>query len=338
MKGLILAGGYGTRLGPVGQKMPKAMIMFNGDTALDHLLNRLDAVGIKSLIVANRRFEEFFEPYDNLIIEETTSDEEKPGAISAINQIIKRQNIDEDLFVLASDNYFSEGFEDFLDHYDGNPLIGVSYIGSKPDLDPAEMGTLGFEGCDQYPPLKKAFAITEFKEKSPEPVSEYIGTGAYVLPKSNFPDLEEFCAGQQRDNMGSLVEYFLENDVTVKGYHFSGEWHDVSHTSYLEALGDGNLVKSDERYIVADKKVGGLVFSITILHAGKQTTGHSHEEAGEVYFFAEGEGVLEINGDKRAVRAGDALPIPPGKFHRVYNTSDKDLVFLSAFEKYGERG
>ncbi|MBS3814996.1 MAG: cupin domain-containing protein [Hadesarchaea archaeon] len=338
MKGLILAGGYGTRLGPIGQKLPKAMIMIDGNTALDHLINRLDNVGLDSIIVANEKFEASFESYDNVIIEETTSDEEKPGAISAINQIIQREEIDEDLFVLASDNYFSEGFEDFLDHYDGNPMIGVSYIGSKPEFDPSEMGTLGFEGCDDYPPPEKSFTITNFKEKSPEPLSDYIGTGAYIIPKSNFSDLTEFCAGEQRDNMGSLIEYFLENDITVEGYHFSGEWHDVSHRSYLEALSDGNLVKSDDRYIVVDKEVGGIVFSITILHPGKETSGHSHEEAGEVYFFAEGKGVLELDGEKRTVRGGDAIPISPGTFHRVYNTSDTDLVFLCAFEKYGERG
>lgn len=338
MKGLLLAGGYGTRLGPIGQKIPKAMLMVEGDTALGHLIRKLDEIEVEYIIIANEKFKDFFESYDNLIIEETTSDTEKPGAISAINQIIQRENIDDDLFVLASDNYFSEGFQDFIDHYDGDPMIGVSFIGSKPDLDPTEMGTLGFNGCDKYPPPDKSFEITEFKEKSPEPVSEYIGTGAYILPKSILPDLEEFCAGKQRDNMGSLIEYFLENEITVKGYHFTGEWRDVSHTSYLEALSDGKLVKSDDRYIVVDKKINGIVFSITILHAGKQTSGHAHEEAGEVYFFAEGKGVLELDNEKRTVSSGDAIPIPPGTFHRVYNNSDKDLVFLCAFEKYSERG
>jgi quercetin dioxygenase-like cupin family protein len=80
-----------------------------------------------------------------------------------------------------------------------------------------------------------------------------------------------------------------------------------------------------------------LVLSITILHAGKQTTGHSHP-VGEVYFFVEGEGEIELSGKRRRVKSRDIVPIAPNEFHRVYNTSDRDLIFACAFEKYGERG
>ena len=49
-------------------------------------------------------------------------------------------------------------------------------------------------------------------------------------------------------------------------------------------------------------------------------------------------GAMEIEGRKRTVRSGDAISIPPRMFHKVYNNSKKDLVFLCAFEKYGDRG
>lgn len=337
MKALILAGGFATRLGPIGEKIPKAMLMLNEDTLLGHQLKRLEAVGVKPYILTNERFKDFFEGYKNVLVEEATRDEEKPGAVSAINNFIKSQGIDEDLLVLCSDNYFSEGFGDFLKHYTNEPLLGVYYIGSIPELKPEEMGTLKFDGSDEYPPPKKCFYITEFREKSPEPASEYVSTGIYIFPESVFPTIDEYCRGKRRDEPGGIIEYFLKSGVRVRGYLFGGEWQDISHKSYLEALGEGRLVKSDERYIVVDRSVGNLVFSITILHPGKQTSGHAHP-AGEVYFFVEGKGVLEIDGKKRAVRSGDATPIPPGKFHRVYNTSDKDLVFLCAFEKYEDRG
>ncbi len=337
MKALILAGGFATRLGPIGEKIPKAMLMLNGDTLLGHQLRRLEAVGVEPYILTNESFKDFFRGYKNVLVEKATKEEEKPGAVSAINNFIKSQGVDEDLLVLCSDNYFSESFEGFLRCYTNEPMLGVYYIGSIPELKPEEMGTLGFEGSDKYPPPEKSFYITEFKEKSLEPASEYVGTGVYVFPKSAFPTIDRYCKGGRRDAPGGIIEHFLKSGVSVKGYLFGGEWQDISHKSYLEALGEGRLVKSDERYVVVDRSVGNLVFSITILHPGKHTTGHSHP-AGEVYFFAEGKGVLEIDGKKRAVRSRDAVPIPPGKFHRVYNTSDRDLVFLCAFEKYEDRG
>jgi mannose-6-phosphate isomerase-like protein (cupin superfamily) len=165
-----------------------------------------------------------------------------------------------------------------------------------------------------------------------------VGTGIYFYPKSIFPILEEFCKVKKRDAPGYFIQYLMENGVKVKGYLFLGEWLDISHKSYFQAFRDGRLVKSDERYVVCDKNISDkLVLSITILHGGKQTTGHSHA-VGEVYFFVEGKGEIEIDGIRKEVKSKDVIPIEPNKFHRVYNTSTKDLVFISVFEKYGERG
>lgn len=333
LKGLILAGGFGTRLGPIGQEKPKALLMIDDDTALNHLIKRLDNVGVEWYILANRKFSESFEEHDNVLIEETKADEEKPGAVSAIWQFIEGQEIDEDLFVLASDNYFASGFEDMLGYYSGNPMIGVSYIGSIPELDPEELGTLGFEGSGQHPPPKKSFKLTEFKEKSPEPASEYIGTGAYILPKSSFPVLKEFCEGKQRDNMGSLIEYFLEKDVEVEGYYFEKDWFDVSHRSYLEIFSEGSLLNSDENSIVVSRDLEDLNFELTIVLPGKSTQEQIKEDRALICFFVEGRGVFELDGEKRAVRSKDAISVSPGQSYQVHNNTETDLVFLTASRK-----
>ncbi len=337
MKALILAGGFGTRLGPLAEQIPKAMIVVDGDTVLNHLLKKLDNEGIDSIILTNQRFKDFFEGYGNLLIEETRSEAEKPGAVSAVNNAIKKLGIDEDLFVVCADNYFSSDFKEFLICYAGEPLLGVYCIGESPELRPQEMGTLKFEGSDDFPPPYKSFYIIEFREKSKQPLSRYVSTGAYIFPKSIFPILDQYCGEQRRDNLGNFIEHLLAQGVKVRGYIFGGEWYDISHKSYLRVFSDGRLVKSDERYVVCDLELGNLALSMTILHPGKETVGHSHPVS-EVYFFVEGVGEIEVDGKRRTVKSKDVVPLQPGEFHRVYNTSDKDLVFLCVFEKYGRRG
>ncbi len=338
MKALILAGGFATRLGPIGEQMPKAMIVVEGDTALNHLVKKLKAEKIEHIISTNKRFESFFEKYDNVLIEEAMAEKEKLGAVSAINNAIKQLKIDEDLLVVCVDNYFSSDFKGFISSYTGEPLVGVYYVGKKPDMKPEEMATMKFGGSNGYPPPRESFHITDFKEKVSPPLSDYVGAGIYILPKRVFPILDEFCKKQKQDAPGFFIQHLIERGKKVKGYLFSGEWYDVSHKSYLQAFSDARLVKSDDRYIVCDKPLGkNLVLSITILHAGKHTTGHSHPVA-EVYFFVEGEGEIELDGKRMRVRSKDVVPIRPDKFHRVYNTSDKDLIFVCVFEKYGERG
>ena len=338
MKALLLAGGFAKRLGTIGELMPKAMIMEKGDTILNNLIKKIRAVNLEPIISTNRKFEEFFSRYENVIVEEAMAEEQKLGAVSSIWNAIKELKIEEDLLVVCADNYFSSDFEGFISSYTGEPLVGIYYVGQYPEMKPEEMATVKFDGSDNYPPPANSFFFTDFKEKAKPPLSDYVSTGIYIFPKRVFPILGEFCKGSKQDAPGFFIQYLIERGEKVKGYLFNGEWYDVSHKSYLQAFRDSRIVKNDERYIVCDRAIGGnLVLSITILHAGKQTTGHSHP-VGEVYFFVEGEGEIETNGNKRRVKEKDVVIIAPDELHRVYNTQDKDLVFISVFEKYGERG
>lgn len=100
-----------------------------------------------------------------------------------------------------------------------------------------------------------------------------------------------------------------------------------------------------EVYDLPIKKTGlkKLVVSMTILYPGKvgtefkMTTGHSHSQE-EVYLFLEGTGQIILNRKKMRVRKNDLVTVPKKVWHRVINTGKRKLVFLSVFEKYGERG
>ena len=99
----------------------------------------------------------------------------------------------------------------------------------------------------------------------------------------------------------------------------------------LENIG-GSVVKQDDRYIVRDNEFGNnLVISSTRLFAHKETSGHSHVGQEEVYFFAEGTGIMELDKTRFTVKSGDVVLINDGVFHKVYNDSDEDLYFVCVF-------
>ena len=62
------------------------------------------------------------------------------------------------------------------------------------------------------------------------------------------------------------------------------------------------------------------------LPAGCETDRHYHKLAEEFYFILEGEGSMEIDGERREVRPGDAILIPPGSWHQI--RAAKSLRFL----------
>ncbi|MEM2874461.1 MAG: sugar phosphate nucleotidyltransferase [Candidatus Hadarchaeales archaeon] len=339
MKALVLAGGFARRLGPIGENLPKAVLVEGEKSILDHLIGKLERAGLETYVSTNRKFADYFQGYRNLIIEETTREEEKLGAVAAINHAIKTANIDDDLLVVCVDNYFSDELKGFVSSFRGDAMVGLYYIGDRPDVKAEEMGTVRFEGSDRRLPPGEVVAITEFREKARPPLSQYIAVGLYAYPRRIFPLIEEFCRGSHRDAPGTLIQYLVERGERVRGYLMGGEWRDVSHRSYLTAFADARLVRSDERYVVCDKALSDhFVASITILKPGKHTTGHSHPVA-EAYFFVEGMGEIETDeGRRRAVGPKDIVLIKPNEFHRVYNTGRTLLIFISAFERYGERG
>ena len=100
----------------------------------------------------------------------------------------------------------------------------------------------------------------------------------------------------------------------------------------------GRVAKQSDVYTVLDvSELDNLVVSETTLHPGKETSGHSHGEADEVYFFVEGSGKMQLDKEEFDVKAKDIVLIKRGSFHKVFNRSEKDLVFVCVFEKYGDR-
>lgn len=55
---------------------------------------------------------------------------------------------------------------------------------------------------------------------------------------------------------------------------------------------------------------------------------HRHKVQEQIYHVLEGEGLMELDGERTVVRAQDVIHIPPGVEHALYNTGLRDLVFL----------
>jgi mannose-6-phosphate isomerase-like protein (cupin superfamily) len=55
---------------------------------------------------------------------------------------------------------------------------------------------------------------------------------------------------------------------------------------------------------------------------------HKHRIQEQVYHVLDGEGLMEIEGQRTVVRKDDVIFIPPGVEHAIYNTGLVDLRFI----------
>ena len=64
------------------------------------------------------------------------------------------------------------------------------------------------------------------------------------------------------------------------------------------------------------------------LPVGGSTQEHFHPRAEEIYYITHGTGRIRIEGEIREVKPGDAIAIPPGQKHKLWNTGAEPLRLL----------
>src|SRR5215471_4485126 len=64
------------------------------------------------------------------------------------------------------------------------------------------------------------------------------------------------------------------------------------------------------------------------LPVGASTQEHYHPKAEEIYYITHGTGRMRIESEIRDVKPGDAIAIPPGKKHKLWNTGTETLHLL----------
>jgi len=176
MIALILAAGYGTRLYPLAENTPKALLPIKKRPILQYLIEKLQAPGLgtkKIILVSNHKYAENFRqwlvssglrvPWD-LLDDGSTSEKDRLGSMGDLGLAIKRCSIDEDLLILGSDNLFRDDLSGFY-AFAQEKTPGVT-LGAYPLPDPTQASRYGVltVGADSK--------IVSFEEKPPRPLSQ----------------------------------------------------------------------------------------------------------------------------------------------------------------------
>jgi mannose-6-phosphate isomerase-like protein (cupin superfamily) len=64
------------------------------------------------------------------------------------------------------------------------------------------------------------------------------------------------------------------------------------------------------------------------LEPDEATQRHYHRASEEIYFVLKGSGRMEVDGETRMVRPGDAILIPAGAWHTLENNGTSELRIL----------
>ena len=95
---------------------------------------------------------------------------------------------------------------------------------------------------------------------------------------------------------------------------------------YREAIKP--LIAKDRSQIRELYRSQRMSLAEAVVEVGQTTEYHYHKTSEEVYYILGGEGLMEIEGEKKEVSGDQAVVIPPRSKHRIHNTGDNPLRFL----------
>ncbi|GAB3671458.1 sugar phosphate nucleotidyltransferase [Halopiger thermotolerans] len=237
MKAVVLAGGYATRMWPITKHRPKMFLPIGDSTVIDRIFaeleedDRIDDVYVST----NERFAADFEAHladsefekPRLSVEETTGEDEKFGVVGALAQLIDRENVDDDLLVIAGDNLISFDVADFLDYFQENdaPTLAAYDVGSREKAK--SYGLVELEGD----------RVVDFQEKPEDPNSTLVSIACYAFPQDSLDLLPTYLEeGNNPDEPGWFVQW-LQNREPTYAFTFEGAWFDIgTPESYLDAV------------------------------------------------------------------------------------------------------
>ncbi|MCJ7514654.1 MAG: sugar phosphate nucleotidyltransferase, partial [Dehalococcoidia bacterium] len=182
------------------------------------------------LVNINQKFEADFRLWQSMLdravtlcVEPVLTEEQAFGAIGSLDYWIRTKNINDDLLVIASDNYFEFDLRNFIAAYKGKHTLAAVYdIGDKSKA--VQFGVVRLEGN----------RIIELVEKPKKPESSLVAIACYIFPPRIFPLLFQCCTAG-RDNLGNFMSFLVEKDE-VHAYTFSDRWFDIGSLEVYKSL------------------------------------------------------------------------------------------------------
>ena len=244
MKGIILAGGSGTRLYPITKSISKQLLPIYDKPMVYYPLSVLMQAGIRDILIISTPkdlpdFKRLLEDGSHLGISLSYKEQPSPNGLAQAFIIGEDFIGNDDVCMILGDNIFNgDNFSQLLSRASKNVSENkIATVFGYPVSDPARYGVIEFD--------KSGNAIS-IEEKPNNPKSNYAVTGLYFYPNSVVNLAKEITPSERGElEITSINQAYLKNsELKVELMQRGFAWLDTgTHESLIEA---SNYIKMIE--------------------------------------------------------------------------------------------
>ena len=244
MKGIILAGGSGTRLHPITKGVSKQLLPLYDKPMIYYPFSVLMLAGIKEILIISNpefidNFQMLFGDDKHLGLDIEYKIQEKPNGLAEAFLIGEEFIGDDEVCLVLGDNvFFGHGLTDVLKNAVKNTKKNQATVFGYNVNDPQRYGVVEFD---------KNGKVISIVEKPKNPKSNYAVVGLYFYPN----DVIQKAKKVQPSDRGELEittineMYLHENRLQVELLGRGYAWFDTgTHDSLLDA---GNFIRTIEK-------------------------------------------------------------------------------------------
>ncbi|MDC0635658.1 glucose-1-phosphate thymidylyltransferase RfbA [Flavobacteriaceae bacterium] len=244
MKGIILAGGSGTRLYPITKGVSKQLLPVYDKPMIYYPLSVLMLAGIKEILIISTpedlpNFEKLLGSGEDLGIQLSYKEQPSPDGLAQAFIIGEDFIANEDVCLVLGDNiFYGYGFSETLQNARKNVEEGKSTVFGYYVNDPERYGVASFDNNG---------IVTSIEEKPQNPKSNYAVVGLYFYTN----DVVQIAKTIKPSHRGELEittvnqEYLKRNDLKVQLLGRGFAWLDTgTHDSLMEA---GQFIETIEK-------------------------------------------------------------------------------------------
>ncbi|SEO22643.1 glucose-1-phosphate thymidylyltransferase [Halogranum amylolyticum] len=201
MQAVVLAAGKGTRLRPLTEDRPKALVAVDGEPLLTHCFEELRSLGAEELIVvvgyrAEQIIERYGDEYRGIPITYTYQ-REQLGLAHAL--LTAETHVEGDFMLMLGDNVFRSNLDAVVQSQKEEDVDAAFLVEEVPYEEASRYGVCVTNGDDE---------IVEVLEKPADPPSNLVMTGFYTFS----PAIFHACHLVQQSDRG---EYELPDAIDL---------------------------------------------------------------------------------------------------------------------------